>query len=114
MAKPLRGEREVKLGDETFTLRLALGNLEELEAQLGKGILAIASGFTNGQSGLRESRAIIRQGFAGAGIKVSEKRLGELIEGAGLNVIPEAATLLTSVIAGDEGNAGAAGQTETA
>lgn len=108
MAKALRGECEVKLGGQKFTLRLALGNLEELEAELGAGIIAIAGRFTGGQARLSDARAILRQGFAGAGIKKSEKQLGELIEKTGIEVISQAATLLLSVLTDGEGNAGAA------
>jgi hypothetical protein len=112
MAKPLRGECEVTLGEEKFTLRLALGNLEELEAQIGVGIIALATRFTNGQASLRDARAIIRQGFAGANIRIKEERLTALIEKTGMGVIREAATLLLTVLTDDsEGNAGAAAET---
>lgn len=108
MAKPLRGECQVELGGKKFTLRLALGNLEELEAELNAGIIAIAGRFTNGQARLSDARAILRQGFAGAGIKKSDKQLGELIERTGMGVIAQAATLLLTVLTDGEGNASAA------
>lgn len=110
MAKPLRGEREVTLGGEKYTLRLGLGNLEELEAELGVGIIALAGRFTGGGARLTDARAIIRQGFAGADIKMSNERLTGLIEKTGMAVIKEAASLLLSALTdGDEGNARAAG-----
>jgi hypothetical protein len=112
MVKPLRGECEVTLGGEKFTLRLALGNLEELEAQTGVGVIALAGRFTNGQARLTDAHAIIRQGFAGANIKKSEAQLGALIEKTGMGVIREAAMLLLSALTdGDEGNAEAAAAT---
>lgn len=113
MPKPLRGECEVELGGEKFTLRLALGNLEELEAQLGIGIIAIAGRFTQGQARLGDARAILRQGFAGAGIKKSEAQLTALIEKTGMPVIGQAATLLLTALTADEGNAGAADEKDS-
>jgi hypothetical protein len=111
MAKPLRGEKEITLGGEKFTLRLALGQLEELEAQLGTGIVAVAMRFTNGQARLTDAHAILRQGFAGAKIKITEARLSDLIDQTGMAVLSEAASLLLAVLTDDiQGNAEAAGE----
>lgn len=113
MAKPLRGECEVDLGGEKHTLRLALGQLEELESQLGIGVLALVSRFTTGEAKLTDARAILRQGFAGAGIKKSEAQLTALIEKAGLDALHQAAKLLLAVMFDPEGNAEAAAATTT-
>lgn len=111
MAKKLRGECEVKLGRETFTLRLALGDLEELENLLGIGVVELATSFTGGKAKLSQAVAVIRQGFIGAGLKKSDAQVRKLIEDTGIGIMSAAATLLLSVfVDDDEGNAGAAGK----
>ncbi len=110
MVKPLRGEREIQLGGEKFTLRLALGDLEEIETQLGTGIVAVLARFTMGQARLSDARVVLRQGFKGAGLKITEQRLGALMEKTGLQVVREAADLLISTVADEEGNAVAVDQ----
>lgn len=111
MAKPFRGELEVELGGEKHTLRLALGDLEELESRTGTGIIALATRFSTGQARISDAHAILRQGFAGAKIKIAEAKLTKLIEDAGLGAVSAAAALLMSVLVDDsEGNAGAAGE----
>lgn len=109
MAKPLRGECTVDLGGETFTLRLSLGDLEELEDKTKLGIIALAASFTNGQARLTDAHTIIRQGFTGAKIKMPDGRLTALLEKTGIGVIATAAALLLSVfVDDDQGNAEAA------
>lgn len=104
MAKALRGEAEIQLGDHKFTLRLALGELEEIENQLGTGILTIASRFSSGKAGLMDARAVLRAGFAGAKIKKTEEQLTTLLEDAGLfPTLQAAATLLLNVLTDTSG-----------
>jgi hypothetical protein len=108
MAKALRGELEVKLGDHIFTLRLSLGNLEELEAQTGVGILTLAQRFADRTTiRLSDARAVLRQGFIGSGHKITEKELSDLIEEAGIGALASAADLLLSCFVDQSGNAGA-------
>lgn len=107
MAKALRGECEVELAGEKFTLRLSLGNLEELEGQLGIGIIKLANRFTSMDAKLSDARAVLRQGFVGAKIKMSEERLAKLIEDTGFAAVQQAAALLLAVLTDKEGNADA-------
>lgn len=111
MARAFAGEHEVTLGDEKFTLRLGLRQLEELEARLGTGIIAIVLRYTNGQASIKDTREILRQGFIGAGMKKTDAEIGALIEKTGVRVMYEAAALLSAVMkSGDDaGNAEAAG-----
>src|SRR5690349_12570721 len=110
MAKPLRGECEVDLGGEKFTLRLALGQIEELEARLDVGLVELCRRFTTNQAKVSEAREVIAQGFAGAGIKKSNQQIAVLVEKAGIGVMETAMKMLLTIFGTNEGNAGAAGE----
>ncbi len=110
MAKPLRGECDVELCGEKYTLRLALGDLEEIENLTGAGIIALASRISTGQARLSDARVILKQGFIGAKLKIADAKFTALLEGAGLNAVMAAASaLLLNVLVDDSaGNADAA------
>lgn len=118
MAKKFRGEHEVTLGTEKFTLRLGLGDIEELEGRLNIGIMELGMRFARdpdnhdprdpGKARLSDARAIIRQGFIGAGLSITKEKLDELTRAAGFGIINEASVLLLRVITDEEGNASAA------
>ncbi len=102
MAKHLRGECDVELAGEKFTLRLALRDLEEIENLTGAGIFAIASRMSKGEARLSDARAILRQGFIGASIKIADAKFASLLEGAGFGpVMTAAAALLLKVLFDD-------------
>ena len=97
MAKALRGEYDATLGGEKFVLRLAIGNLEELEAAAGCGILELANRFTGRMTArLSDARLVIREGLRGGGHQIGEQQLTAMIEDTGMDVFPIASGLLLS------------------
>lgn len=114
MAKSLRGEVSAKLGNETYLLRLGIGELEELDNLTGVGTLTLLRSF---QTNAKVSNvvAILSQAITVNGKKLPLARVRQIVEAAGFQAsIVACVDLLTSVLVDPlEGNAGeVAGQKE--
>ena len=107
MANEQRGEVELKLGDETYTLRPTFEALCAIEAWLGAGVLEIAERMAARRIGFREVAAIIFETAKAGGHKLDEPKVGEAIREVGLlAVIAPILGLLRRAWAGPaEGNA---------
>ena len=114
MAKPLRGEVEVDLAGTKYTLRLGIGELEEIENRTGLGTLELLRSFgTNAKVG--NARAVLGQALSEGGKKMSEARVKRIVESAGFKeAVSACVTLLAAVLLDpNEGNAEAVEEVET-
>ena len=114
MAKPLRGEFDAELAGTKYTLRLGLGELEEIENVTGLGTLELLKSFgTNAKIG--HAVAVLSQAIAEDGKKIGAARVRRIVEKAGFrDTIAACINLLSSVLLDtSEGNAAAAEATET-
>ncbi len=84
MANEQRGEIELKLGDETYTLRPTFEALCAIEGRLGAGVLEIAERMAARRIGFREVAAIIFETAKAGGHKLDEAKVGEAILEVGL------------------------------
>ncbi len=76
---PHRGEVEATFGDACYHLRLTLGALAELEAELGAGsLLELIERFEQGRFSTREIIALIAAGLRGAGHDLSTEQVARL------------------------------------
>jgi hypothetical protein len=76
---PHRGEISAELDGRSYTLRLTLGALAELEAALGEGDLAaLVARFETGRFQARDLAAIIGAGLRGAGHAVSDEEVATM------------------------------------
>ena len=107
MANEQRGEVELRLGDETYTLRPTFEALCAIEGRLGAGVLEIAERMAARRIGLREVAAIVFETAKAGGHKVTESEIGAGILEAGLfAVILPVVELFSRALAGPaEGNA---------
>lgn len=110
MAKPLRGECEVELGGEKFTLRLGIGELEELDASTGLGTLELLRSFGSNAK-VSNVIAVLAQAIHINGKRVPVARARQIVEKAGFrDAITATVAILTAVLTDpNEGNAEAAG-----
>lgn len=113
MAKPLRGEFEAELAGQKYTLRLGIGELEEIENRTGLGTLEVLRSFgTNAKIGT--AVAVLSQAITEDGKKLGDARVRRIVEKAGFrDAITACVNLLTAVLVDNsEGNAEAAGDAE--
>lgn len=96
MANPWRGEVELIVDGEPRVLRLTLGALAELEAQLkAESLMEMIARFETGGFRVRDLIALITAGLNGGGWRISETELVSCrIEGGPLAVAQAAAQLL--------------------
>lgn len=96
MANPLAGEVRLKLDGQVHELRLTLGALAELEAELdGETALDLIERFEQSQFSTRDVLALIVAGLRGGGWRgTSEDLLSAEIEGGLMGATKAAAQLL--------------------
>ena len=114
MAKALRGEIEVELAGEKYTLRLSLGDLEELDNVTGLGTLALATALGSPGARLTHAVPVLTLAIQINGKRAPVSRARELIARAGFFECVEAATAIMAAVLvdPDPGNADAAAPTE--
>lgn len=102
MPNPHRGEVAATLDGQTYTLRLTLGALAELETALDTpDLVALAERFEGGALSANEAIAIIGAGLRGAGHQLTDEDVARMTPDGGIaNLIRTAATLLTRAFAG--------------
>lgn len=112
MPKPLRGECEVEIGGEKYTLRLGIGELEELDSITGLGTLELARSLSSQSAKISHAVAVLCQAMPGEnGKKLSPSAVRRIVTGGGyFESIQAAVAVLTAVLADPTpGNADAAG-----
>lgn len=85
MVNPARGEVELVVDGQPCSMRLTLGALAELEAQLEVGsLVALAERFESGTVSAAELIALLGAGLRGGGAEISDAELAkaELAGGA--------------------------------
>ncbi len=101
MTNAARGEVELRLGDETYTLRPTFAALCAIESELGRGILKIADDMANRQICIKDMASIIAVTARAAGHQVDEAGIGDGILQVGLiSVIPAVLDLLRKALTG--------------
>lgn len=114
--KRFTGQAEVTLAGQKFTLRLGIREIEAIECDLDVGIGEVATRFARAIQAkdprlarVRDARCVVRYGFSGAKLQITDERFDDLTMDAGFDIIQAASLLLFDVLAGDdEGNAPAA------
>ena len=101
MANAARGEIELRLGDETYTLRPTFAALCAIESELGRGILKIADDMANREICIKDMASIVTITATAAGHKVDEAKIGEGISQVGfIPVFPAVLELLRRALIG--------------
>lgn len=92
MANARRGDVAVTIGGETWTLRITLGALAELEDALGAGDLgALAARLAEGRLKARDLVAILGAALRGGGREISDAEIAALPLEEGLEPLARAA-----------------------
>lgn len=104
MANPHRGEVDLKTDEGVYTLRLTLGALAELEAELGAdGLIGVAERFEGGAFTSRDLIALLAAGLKGGGANLAGSDVGNLsFEGGAAGAAEAAARLLALTFRGGE------------
>lgn len=116
MAKPLRGEVEVELAGDKYTLRIGIGEIEEIESSANMGILAIARSMFTEEVRYTHVRIVLSQAMLINGKKAPLAKVVAVMTDAGVVSSRNAAIKVLSAALLDpiEGNADAPDQqTET-
>ncbi len=114
MAKALRGEIEAQLGGEKYTLRLGIGELEELDNATGLGTLELLRSFGSNAK-VSNVIAVLGQALQINGKRAPVSRVRQIVEKAGFrDAIAASVAILTAVLADPDpsGNADAVAVTE--
>lgn len=108
MAKALRGEIDAELKGSAYKLRLAVGDLEELEEITGKSMLALAMSFTRPLTArLKDARVALTFALKAGGHKISDEQVRAIIEAENTNIYVVLSRLMMTVLMDDAaGNAG--------
>ena len=108
MAKPFSGECEVELGGATYTLRLGIGELEEIDNVTGMGTLALARSLSGADAREPLAKIVLGQALRDKdGKKLPPSRVTQIVHGAGFfEACAAAAKIITAVLVDpNEGNA---------
>lgn len=102
MANPQRGEVDLMTDLGPRTMRLTLGSLAELEAELGaEGLIGVAERFEGGAFTSRDLIALLAAGLRGAGEDITQGDVGNLsFEGGAAGAASAAAQLLALTFRG--------------
>ena len=103
MANPQRGEVDLLTHDGPRILRLTLGALAELEAELGAdGLVGVAERFEGGDFTSRDLIALLTAGLRGGGAEITRRDVESLtFEGGAGTAAAAAARLLTLSFRGE-------------
>ncbi len=95
MANIHRGDVDLALGSEVFTLRLTLQSLAEIEAAFGvSDLAALGERFAKGHLSARDLIRILAPAMRGGGLKRSDAEIAALIPAAHLPDIVSAISAL--------------------
>ncbi|MGB0507815.1 MAG: gene transfer agent family protein [Pikeienuella sp.] len=103
MANPHRGEVDLKVDGQMYTMRLTLGAMAELETRLQTAsIVGLAERFEAGEHSSDDLIALITAGLRAGGRDVSEADVGSMtFEGGAVGATQAAARLLATAFRGD-------------
>lgn len=103
MANPQRGEVDLATIEGARTMRLTLGALAELEADLGAdGLIGVAERFEGGAFTSLDLIALLTAGLRGGGADVSRRDVENLaFEGGAASAAKAAAELLSLTFRGE-------------
>ncbi len=102
MAKVLRGEIEAELGGEKRTLRLGIGDLEDIEDRLTMGLPEIIQTLAQGRYRIGHLREIIGIALKAAGWKGTDEDVRTMIRGSGPGECQVICVRLFNVALGNE------------
>ncbi len=107
MANPYAGEVTLVLNGQPLMLKLTLGALAELEAELGEGdLISLVQRFETGRFSSRDMLALLAAGLRGGGSEISRENLAQAeIEGGVMQATKVAAQLLALSFALPAGDA---------
>jgi hypothetical protein len=92
---PYRGEAGITLNGQTHAMRLTLGALAGLEADLGEPFIAVIERFEAGRFTAADLLALLQAGLSGGGADVSPEMLRDAeIAGGPAEAVRAAARLL--------------------
>lgn len=78
MVNPYRGEVELLLEGEAYVMRLTLGSLAELEADMeSDGLMNMVQRFENGAFSALDLLRLLSAGLRGGGAEISVSELGK-------------------------------------
>ncbi len=102
MANPQRGEVDLITDEGARIMRLTLGALAELEAELGaNGLVGIAERFEGGAFTSRDLIALLTAGLRGGGVEVTQSEVEQLsFKGGAAGAAAAAAALLALTFKG--------------
>lgn len=100
-ANPYAGEVVLAINGVPHRMKLTLGALAELEAELAaESLLDLVERFEAGRYGARDVMALLRAGLSGAGTEMSPRALAEAeFEGGPIAAARAAASLLARAFA---------------
>ncbi|MDP2357144.1 MAG: gene transfer agent family protein [Beijerinckiaceae bacterium] len=102
MANRRRGDVDAIFDDQTFTLRLTLGALAELEDAFGASdLIGLAARFEDGRLSARDIMRIIGSGIRGGGAQVSDDDVARFACDGGLDAYINVAAQLLSATFGE-------------
>ncbi|MGF1659374.1 MAG: gene transfer agent family protein [Rubrimonas sp.] len=103
MANPLHGEVEIVADGRRRVLRLSLGALAALEAELNcEGLVELAGRFERGGVRADDVIAVLAAGFRGAGDEAAALEVAQMrFEGGALGATKVAARLLSAAFTGE-------------
>jgi len=102
MANPHRGEVDIEIGGETWTLRLTLNAMCEIEEQTGKGLPEIVNILQHGKAGgFSGMRAIVCAAARSNLPDLTPEMIGEMIDISDMQKIGHAINQLVSRSAPD-------------
>lgn len=103
MTNPFRGEKEVKLGNQTYKTRLTVDSLIRLEQTTGQSLIKLTQRLSEGSLTLSDIASIITPAIRGGGADIKEDEVIKIIYQSGVaDGIRVCGELLANVLAGGQ------------
>ena len=103
MTNPFRGEKEVKLGNQTYKTRLTVDSLIRLEQTTGQSLIKLTQRLSEGSLTLSDIASIITPAIRGGGADIKEDEVIKIIYQSGVaDGLRVCGELLANVLAGGQ------------
>jgi len=84
MTNPLKGEIDLKLGNESYKARLTIDAIIQIETSVGCGIIKLAQKMSDGDIRLTDLITVLTMSLRGGANDVDEKKVSKIVQQVGI------------------------------
>lgn len=84
MANPLKGEIDLKLGSESYKVRLTVDSIMQIETAVGCGIIKLAQKMSDGDIRLSDLVTVLTFSLRNGGNNITDKDVIKIVQNVGI------------------------------